>query len=431
MAELLRMPEVAAGAESALLSAWPLSPGTSYVAGEIIAVIETDKAVVDFEAEHDGVLLRPLVAEGAEVAIGDPIAIIAATGEQVDDIDALVSSLLGVAATPDVSGNLAAGASLESAPQPAPQSTPVTAAGADARVFASPLARRLAREAGIDLIAVSGTGPHGRIRRLDIERHLAEAPGSLPSAAPATAPASATAAVAPPKVSADATSPEMIPHSRLRRAIASRLTQSKTQSPHFYLRGSAQVDRLLALRSEINDGEQVRVSVTDMLLKAMAEAFVRVPRSNVIWTDEAILRYSSVDIGLAVATDTGLVTPVVRGVESMGIRDIARTTTDLAARARAGSLRQHELEGGVTSLTNLGMYGTEDFDAIINPPQSSILAVGAAREVPVAHEGVVGIGNVIRFSLSVDHRPIDGAVAAEWMAAFTRFVELPGKLLLA
>lgn len=406
MAELLRMPEVAAGAESALLSAWPLTPGSSYAAGDVIAIIETDKAVVDYEAETAGVIVRPLVTEGTEVAIGDPIAVISAPGEQIADIDAIVTELVGSAPAAD-----------PAAAQAAPVVSAPDAAPVPDRIFASPLARRMALDAGIDLATVTGSGPQGRIRRVDIDAVLAAGPAAaLPTAAPTPALATDDDVV-------------VIPHSRLRRAIATRLTQSKTQAPHFYLRGSAQVDRLLELRQEINDGEELRVSVTDLLLKAMAVAFTAVPTANVVWTDEAVHQHARVDIGLAVATDNGLVTPVVRGVDRLTVRQIARTTQDLATRARAGSLRQHELEGGITSLTNLGMYGTEDFDAIINPPQSSILAVGAARETPVVADGAVTVATVLRFSLSVDHRPIDGATAAQWMAAFTALLERPAKLL--
>ncbi len=406
MAELLRMPEVAAGAESALLSAWPLTPGSPYAAGDVIAIIETDKAVVDYEAESAGVIVRPLVTEGTEVAIGDPIAVISAPGEAIDDVDAIVTELVGSAPAAD-----------PAAAQAAPVVSAPDAAPVPDRIFASPLARRMALDAGIDLATVTGSGPQGRIRRVDIDAVLAAGPAAaLPTAAPIPALATDDDVV-------------VIPHSRLRRAIATRLTQSKTQAPHFYLRGSAQVDRLLELRQEINDGEELRVSVTDLLLKAMAVAFTAVPTANVVWTDEAVHQHARVDIGLAVATDNGLVTPVVRGVDRLTVRQIARTTQDLATRARAGSLRQHELEGGITSLTNLGMYGTEDFDAIINPPQSSILAVGAARETPVVADGAVTVATVLRFSLSVDHRPIDGATAARWMAAFTALLERPAKLL--
>ena len=416
MPELLRMPEVAAGATHAVLSSWTVPEGDAFTASTVIAVIETDKAIVDFEAESDGRILRFLAAEGAEVAIGDPIALIANPDEAVDDIEAALAELGTEAPAPAV-----AAADAE-APVVAVASAGVAAADpAEAsdgtRLFASPLARRLARERGIDLSTVRGTGPNGRIRRRDLDR----APeGVSPSATPAPA---ATAPAAPAAGFVD------VPHTRLRRAIASRLTQSVTTAPHFYLRGSARVDRLMALRAELNAGEDTRISVNDLVIKAVAAAHIRVPAANVIWTDDAIRTFGSVDIAVAIATDTGLVTPVLRGVESMSITQIASATKDFAARARSGALRQNELEGGSTSVTNLGMFGTEEFSAIINPPHSSILAVGAATQEPVVDDGVLGVGTVMRVTLSVDHRPIDGAVAAQWMRVFIDLLEQPAKIL--
>ncbi len=220
-----------------------------------------------------------------------------------------------------------------------------------------------------------------------------------------------------------------MPHSRLRRAIAARLTQSTQEAPHFYLRGSARVDRLLALRAELNSADDVRVSVNDLVVKAVARAHMLVPAVNVIWTDDAVRMFDSVDIAVAISTEQGLVTPVLRAVESMSISQVALATKDFAARARSGSLRQHELEGGSTSVTNLGMFGTEDFAAIINPPHSSILAVGAAAQEPVVVDGALAVGTVMRVTLSVDHRPIDGATAAQWMREFIGLLEQPARIL--
>lgn len=407
MPELLRMPEVAAGATSAVLSIWPVAAGADYPLGEIIATIETDKAVVDVEAESAGYIVRTLVAEGAEVAIGAPIALIAAPGEKVDDVDAALAAL-GLS-----------GAETKAAPSAAPVEVAAAVISVDTtpgdRLFASPLARRLARERGIDLATLTGTGPNGRIRRRDVE------------AAPTTAasPAAATA-LAPTASAAGYTD---IPHSRLRKAIAARLTSSKQTAPHFYLRGSANVDRLLALRAEINEGEELRVSVNDLVLKAVARAHTLVPTVNVIWTDEAIRMFGTVDISVAISTEQGLVTPVLRDVDAMTLRQIAIATKDFATRARAGALRQHELEGGSTSVTNLGMFGTEEFAAIINPPHSSILAIGAARKMPVVVGDEIAIGHVMNVTMSVDHRPIDGATAAEWMKVFIGLLESPAKIL--
>ncbi len=429
MPEILRMPEVAAGAESALLSSWSVGIDEEYAAGGVIAVIETDKAVVDMEADAGGRILRTLVAEGAEVAIGDPIAVIAALGEAVDDVDAAVAAL---GATPTASAAPTSSQAAESAP--APTSAPAAAHAAapaesapepvlsGGRIFISPIARKRAADAGVDITAITGTGPNGRIRRRDVEAAIAAGGVAASAAAPAPTP---SAPVAPAVTAAF----EDIPHTRLRKTIATRLTQSVTTAPHFYVKGSARVDRLMAMRAEINSGGDVKVSVNDLLIKAMARAHTLVPAMNVTWADDFVRQYSGVDIAVAVATETGLVTPVLRGVESMSVTEVARQTRDLAERARDGQLRQHELEGGSTSISNLGMFGTEEFTAIINPPHASILAVGAARPEPVVEDGQVVAGQVLRVVLSVDHRPVDGAIAAQWMREFTALLESPARIL--
>ncbi len=415
MPELLRMPEVAAGATSAIVSSWPMTVGSAFTKGGVVAVIETDKAVVDMEAETEGTLVHFLVSEGTEVAIGDPIALIAAPGETVADIDAALAALGYASGAAPVSAPVS---SETSAPPSAPASTPAPSAVATGesttdRIFASPLARRIARDAGVSLAGITGSGPNGRIRRRDVEAALAGG---------AVAPSVAQAA-------ASASGYRDEPHSRLRKAIAARLTQSKTTAPHFYVRGTARVDRLMSMRAEINSGEGVRVSVNDLVIKAVAAAHLQVPAMNVIWTDEAIRYFDHVDVSLAVATTNGLVTPVVRGVDTLSISQLSAITKDYAERAREGSLRQHELEGGSTSVTNLGMFGTEDFAAIINPPQASILAVGAAQQEPVVDNGQLAVGTVMKMTLSVDHRPVDGATAAQWMAAFISLLENPARIL--
>ena len=433
MAELLRMPEVAAGASSAVLSQWPTGVGASFSTGDVISIIETDKAVVDVEAEADGTLVHLIATEGQEVTIGDPIALIAAPGEDVGDAGAVLASL-GVDSNSDNSTDAApppAPVPASPANDPAPVSTVLAEAPTEAptaevtsegavptgRLFVSPIARRLAKEAGIALTGIAGTGPNGRIRRRDVEAAISAASSATPASS------------APPISSAPASGFVDIPHSRLRRVIANRLVESKTTAPHFYLRGSAQVDRLMALRAEINDGEDVRVSVNDLVIKAVAAAMVRVPAMNVIWTADAIRQFHTVDMAVAIATESGLVTPVLRNVEDMSVRHIAATTKGFAERARAGGLKQAELEGGSTSVTNLGMFGTEDFDAIINPPHASILAVGAATEQPIVADGLITVGSVMKVSLSVDHRPVDGATAAEWMREFVSLLESPAKIL--
>ncbi|MHB1067199.1 MAG: dihydrolipoamide acetyltransferase family protein [Candidatus Nanopelagicales bacterium] len=406
MPELLRMPEVAAGATSAVLSSWAVPEGTAFPLRAVIAVIETDKAIVDLEAESEGVMLRRLVSDGAEVPIGDPIALVAGPDEAVADVDAALAAALGQVAPPALA-------------------TPSATASGGTRIFASPLARKLARERGIDLSSVVGTGPNGRVRQRDLSQAGTDAGGPAPAAQPAAPPAAPPARAVP----AEAARFTDVPHSRLRKAVAARLQQSKQQAPHFYVRGTARVDRLLALRAELNAGEESRVSVNDLVVKAVARAHRLVPAVNVVWMDDAIRQFTEVDIAVAVATEQGLVTPVLRGVDALSIAQVAQATKDFAGRARAGALRQHELEGGSTSVTNLGMYGTEEFAAIINPPQSTILAVGAARQEPVAQDGTIAVGTLMRVTLSVDHRPIDGAAAAGWMAAFIGLLEQPAKIL--
>lgn len=442
MAELLRMPEVAAGVESVILSTWAVAENTPFSAKDIIAILETDKAVVDVEAETDGVILRKLVADGTDVPVGDPIALIAPSGEVVDDIDAALSELgYGAITTPT------AGSSPTSVAVAEPSSTLPAAAvdgaatGIDAstsvhqgRLFASPIARRMARHADLEIANITGTGPNGRIVRRDVENAIAvrastPQPAAAPIPSPTPSPAPASTPVRTPSGSPQAAFTDT-PHTRLRRAIAARLTESKQTAPHFYIRGTARVDRLLALREELNAGETTRISVNDLVIKAVARAHVVVSALNVIWTPDAIRSFETVDIAVAVATDKGLVTPVLRSVEEMTITTIATTVKDYAERARAGRLQQNELEGGVVSVTNLGMFGTEEFSAIINPPQAAILAVGAARPEAVATDGAITVGTVMRVTLSVDHRPVDGVAAAQWMRVFLSLLESPAKILL-
>jgi pyruvate dehydrogenase E2 component (dihydrolipoamide acetyltransferase) len=460
MAKLLRMPELAANAVEAVLQGWPLPEGTPYAKGDVIATVETEKAVADVEADADGVILKTLVPEGAGVEVGAPIAVIGGPGEKAADVDALLVEL-GVtspAASASASAAPAVNATASGSPAPAvnapvalapTSAVPAQAAAAGTangtgrgRIFSSPLARRMAREAGLPYEQITGTGPNGRIIRRDVEAAIVSrdrsasvlaapaGPDRAASTAPAaTAPAMGTVVGAVVGAVTGAPAFTEIPHSRIRRAIASRLTESKQTTPHFYLRGTARVDRLLRLREELNDGAPVRVSVNDLVVKAVAGAHLLVPAMNVIWTPDAVRSFSSVDVSVAIATERGLVTPVLRSVERMTVSSVATAVRDFAERARAGRLRQDELEGGAISVTNLGMYGTEDFAAIINPPQAAILAVGAARQEPVVKDGGLEVGTVMRVTLSVDHRPVDGVVAAEWMRAFLSLVENPVRIL--
>jgi pyruvate dehydrogenase E2 component (dihydrolipoamide acetyltransferase) len=442
MAELLRMPEVAAGVESVILSTWSVAENTPFSAGDVIAVLETDKAVVDVEAETDGVILRRLVADGTDVPVGDPIALIAASDETVD-IDATLAAL-GYGATTPTAADSPSPAATDAEPSSGPPAVTVGAPDVDVptgsahhgRLFASPLARRMARQADLAIASITGTGPGGRIVRRDVENALAAGTSApepsialtTPVSASTSLPVAATTPVRTPSESSAAAFTDT-PHTRLRRAIAARLTESKQTAPHFYLRGTARVDRLLALREELNSGETTRISVNDLIIKAVAKAHATLPALNVIWTPDSIRRFETVDICVAIATDNGLVTPVLRSVEQMAITTIAATVKDYAQRAKAGRLQQSELEGGVISVTNLGMLGTEEFSAIINPPQSAILAVGAARQEPVVTDGALAVGSVMRVTLSVDHRPVDGVIAAQWMQLLITLLENPAKIL--
>ena len=428
MPELLRMPEIAAATTSAVLAGWPVAVNTRFSASDVIATVETDKAVVDVEAESDGVILRTLVTEGTEVEVGTAIAVLARPDETVDDVDAALAAL-GVSA-----GN---GAAPASAPEPPTDVQPAPTGNGAPRRFASPLARRLAAEAGLLVTDLVGTGPGGRIVRRDVEAALAQRvaheEADVHDASPALPgePAPALVPLAPAPVPAPLTQAGYTdqPLSRMRKAVAARLTESKATAPHFYLSGAARVDALLQLREDLNDGADVRVSVNDLLVKAVAKAHLLVPEMNVVWTGDAIRSFAGVDVSVAVATEKGLLTPVLTGVERRSITEVARATQDFVARARDGRLQQAELEGGSITVTNLGMYGVEEFAAIINPPQAAILAVGAARQEAVVTDGRVEAATVLRVTLSVDHRPVDGAVAARWMSAFVSLLERPVRIL--
>lgn len=425
MAEIIRMPEVLAGASEAAIQTWLVAPDAVVAVGQSLAEIETDKAIVELSAETAGTVGRLLIAEGDTVAVGDAIAVLLADGEGPGAIDeALAAAGLGAEAVPSATGDAAA-----STPTPPAKSAP---GGSEppakrGRLFASPLVRRLAAQHGVDLAEVDGSGPNGRVVRRDLERHLAAVPAKPVETSAASAP-SAPPAAAP----VDASAPfEDVPLDRMRKAIARRLTESKSTVPHFYLVADCRVDALLALRAEVNATANRKVSVNDFVLKAAAGALAEVPEANAIWNGDSIRRFSSVDVAVAVATDGGLSTPVLRGVERMPLTEVSATVADLAERARAGRLRQHELEGGSFSVSNLGMYGTTQFSAILNPPQSGILAVGAARKTPVVDDdGGLAVGTVMTVTMSADHRVLDGAVAAQWLAAFQRRIENPLTILI-
>ncbi len=454
MAEIFPVPEIAAGTTEIVVAEWLVEPGVAFKVGDPIAVIETEKAVVEVEAEADACLLRALVDAGKTVEVGAPMALIGTEEEAGGDVDALLADLGvgdhagGRPAPPrrevdDAPAEAPAGAS-DSPRQPAAPPEPEapaaaqTSATSDAggRLFISPIARKLLKDAGLTPDGIQGSGPNGRIRRRDVEPIIAAAAdtSSAEQAPPATAPSTAPEATGTAPAAAG-TAPGAgagwtdVPHSRLRRAVARRLTESKQQVPHFYVRRTAVLDELLELRAQLNEASPTRISVNDLLIRAMAVAHTQVPEANAIWTEEAVRQFDSVDISVAIASERGLVTPVLRGVEKSSLSAISAQVKTFVVQANEGKLQQSDLEGGSISISNLGMYGVDDFAAIINPPQSAILAVGAARPTPVAVGGKVKVRTAVELVLSVDHRAIDGALAARWTAALVEAVHHPLRLL--
>jgi len=433
MALVVRMPEVLTGATEGALSAWLVSVGDAVTVGQPIAEVETEKATVEYEAEAAGTIAGLLVETDIQVSVGTPIAVLAAEGESREQALAAAGPEIGAAAPAAAPKPTPAAAPVpvaqapapEAAAAPVPPAAPVAPAAAQhgGRLFMSPLVRRLAAERGLDLSTVTGSGPGGRIVRRDIESL------SAPTAAPAAAATAATAtAAATPASSADGSYTD-VPHTGMRRAIARRLVESKSTVPHFYLVADCRVDALLEFRQRINESAPSKISVNDFVVKAAAAAFRAVPEANAIWTEDATRRFERVDIAVAVAIDGGLITPVVRGVERMSLSSVSASIKELAERGRAGKLKQDEIEGGSFSVSNLGMYGTQEFSAIINPPHAGILAVGAARRAPVVVDDELVVGTVMTVTLSADHRVLDGALAAQWLAAFVALIENPVAIL--
>ena len=421
MAIVIRMPAVLASATEAAIQSWSVTEGQVIAVGDALADIETDKAVVEYAAEVAGTVGKLIAQPGDNLAVGEPIAIVLANGEGMDAVGPALAAA-GVADARAARADQAPAAPPEhSTPETPPTESLVAGSSSEAlstRTFASPIVRRLAREGGIELSGLTGTGPGGRIVRRDLE-------------------AVELAAVAPGSRAADADSAQAArvgytdaPLTGMRRAIARRLTESKTTVPHFYVTAHARVDRLLALRAEVNAAAERKVSVNDFVIKAVAGALLDVPAANSIWGGDHIRRFHGVDLAIAVAVEGGLLTPVLRSVDSTSLTEVSGQLAELADRARAGKLRQEELEGGSFSISNLGMYGVDEFSAILNPPQAGILAVGAAKQQPVIVDGELAVGTVMTVTLSADHRVIDGAIAAEWMAAFVRRIENPVSALL-
>ena len=416
MAIEILMPALSPTMTEGKLVKWHKAEGDTVDAGDVLAEIETDKATMEIEAVDEGIVGKILVAEGSEgVQVNTPIAVLVEEGEAVPAAP--------VAPPPAPAPAPAAPPPAPAHPlAPSPAAAPAPAKPDGERIITSPLARRMAVQAGLDLSRLSGSGPHGRIVKRDIEAALA---GGAP--APAPAPVAAPA----PVVDTGMPYTEQ-PNSTMRKVVARRLGESKRDIPHFYLSVDCELDRLLALRSDLNGraGGAYKLSVNDFVVRAVALALRKVPAANATWTDEAVRLYTNIDVSVAVATPNGLITPIVRNADAKGLAGISGEMKDLSARAKEGKLMPEDYQGGGFTISNLGMYGVKEFAAVINPPQSCILAVGAGGQRPVVKDGALAIATVMTVTLSVDHRSVDGAVGAGFLAAFKGYVEDPLTMLL-
>ncbi len=437
MAINILMPALSPTMTEGTLARWLKKEGDTIRAGDVIAEIETDKATMEVEAVDEGVLGKILVAEGsAGVKVNAPIAILVAEGEKVPEAAPPAPAPAPALAKPEAAKPEPAKSDSPQPPPATPAAKPAAAAADSAdhgeRIFASPLARRMALQAGIDLAHLTGSGPNGRIVKADIEAALRK-PAAAPSPAATSA---ATPAPAAPRASAITAPHELVPHSSMRKIIARRLSEAKQQIPHFYLSLDIGLDPLLDLRTTLNAKAPktgpgaFKLSVNDLIIKAAAIALRRVPRVNASFTEEGIAYYRDVDISVAVAIPDGLITPIIRAADQKGLAVISNEMKALAERARAGKLKPEEYQGGGFSISNLGMFGITAFSAIINPPQSAILAVGTGEKRAVVKGDAIAIATMMTCTLSVDHRVVDGALGAEWLAAFKAIIEDPLSLML-
>ena len=432
MAIEILMPALSPTMETGTLATWNVAVGDAVRSGDVIAEIETDKATMEVEAVDDGVLAVILVEAGSEnVAVGTPIARLAEDGEAVDDVASAPAAAAPSPPVAEAKVESSAPAAPAPAAVPAPASMAAAAPGPGStapRLFASPLARRIAGDNNIDLAGLTGSGPHGRILCRDVEAAIsAPAPAAAPSMA-AGVTAAMTAASAPSAPGASS----LEPNSQMRKIIAQRLQESKANAPHFYLTVDCEIDTLLAARKVMNEQspDDVKISVNDLVIRAVGMALVKVPKANASWEGDNTRLFHHADIAIAVAVNGGLVTPVIWAAEQKGLAEIAATSRDLATRARNGTLAPEEFAGGSFTISNLGMFGIREFAAVINPPQGAILAVGAGEERPVVRNGQLAVATVMTVTLSADHRVVDGAVGAEWLQAFKGYIEAPVTMLL-
>ena len=429
------MPALSPTMEEGTLAKWLVKVGDAVSSGDLLAEIETDKATMEFEAVDEGVVGKILVPEGSEgVKVNTPIAIMLEEGESVDDIGA-------AAAAPAVAAEKPAAQAPQLAPQPVAAPAPASPQTADGtRIFASPLARRIAADKGLDLAQITGSGPHGRIVKADVADAIPAAAAAVPAPAPGPPTAAISPAATAPATAADAIIAmyadrefEEIPLDGMRKIIASRLTEAKQTIPHFYLRRDIQLDELLKFRSTLNkqlEARGVKLSINDFIIKACALALQKVPTANSVWAGDRILQLKPSDVAVAVAVEGGLFTPVLKDAEIKTLSTLSAEIKDLAARARERKLAPHEYQGGSFAISNLGMMGIDNFDAVINPPQGSILAVGAGIKKPVVgDDGELAVATVMSVTLSVDHRVIDGALGAQFLAAIKGNLENPVAML--
>jgi pyruvate dehydrogenase E2 component (dihydrolipoamide acetyltransferase) len=419
------MPALSPTMEKGNLARWLKKEGDTIKAGDVLAEIETDKATMEVEAADEGVLAKILVPEGtADVPVNDVIGVIAGEGEDAKSVASPAMPASGKAHDP-----------MPAVPTTVPVSHPTL--DGSPRIFASPLARRIAEGAGLDLAAIKGSGPHGRIIERDIKSALAHAPApggqaARPPTAPVPTPSDHTI-----RQNFVAGTYDEIPHDSMRQTIARRLVEAARTIPHFFLTADCNLDALLVLREAINaaaprdrDGAPAyKISVNDFLIKALALALIRVPDANVTWTEAAMLRHRRADVGVVVAIAGGLITPIVRAAETKSLSTISNEMKDLAARARARKLTPEEYQGGSTTVSNLGMYGIKSFSAVINPPQATILAVGAAEQRAIVKDGGTTVATIMGVTLSCDHRAVDGVLGAKLLAAFKSLIEKPAGML--
>ena len=429
MSTNILMPALSPTMTEGKLAKWHVKAGDAVKAGQVICEIETDKATMEVEAVDEGKVGQLVVPEGTEgVKVNAVIAILLEEGEKPGAAPAPVAQPAAAPVAPKPAASPAASAPAPKAAAPAPHPAMPAVTPAGLRVFASPLAKRIAAEKGVDLAGIKGSGPNGRIVKADVENAKPGAPVAAPAAAPKAAPRPS----APAQPIFTAPGDQRIPHTAVRKVIARRMLESKQTVPHFYLTVEFEIDALLAARAAINEvarKKDARVSVNDMVIKGCAKALRDHPDCNASWTEDEMVQYGSVDISVAVATDRGLITPIVRNADMKGVAQISIEMKDLATRAKEGKLKLDEFQGGGFTISNLGMFGVKEFAAIINPPQAMILAVGAGEERVVARKGQMVIRNMMSCTLAVDHRVVDGAMGAQFLQTLRTYIEQPAAML--